>query len=386
MIGVKLLDAKVVKALTPLISRYYETADAFAPAETEKREFGFGDYEKKIAFRHYAFKSEKSLRKYMVDNAPPFASYSTAFYQYPDARPMENKKLIGAELIFDLDSTDLKLPCQQEHGRDWICEKDLNAIKRETTRLVEDFLIPDFGFSENDIRINFSGNRGYHVHVNNSDVYALDGDARKEISDYISGTGIELQAFFPTLGLKGAKLEGPKPADSGWGGKLARALITTLNGDENALPSLGIDESFARTLSKKRADIIFGITTGNWDRVNIPKKSEFWANVLKSITIKQGDSIDKNVTKDMHHLIRMPNTLHGDTGLIARKISSISALERFDPMKDAIAFKEGLMNIKTGRVQKFFMDGMQFGPYENESVEVPLYAAFYMLLKRVATL
>jgi DNA primase small subunit len=384
--GGLLLDSKVVDFVTPLIKSYYSKAEGFAPPGIAKREFGFGDYEKKIAFRHYAFKDEAALRRYMVEKAPPFASYSTAFYQYPDARPMENKKLLGAELIFDLDSTDLRLPCQQEHGRDWICDKDLDAIKAETVRLVEDFLMPDFGFSEKDISINFSGNRGYHVHVNNDQAYSLSGDARKAVSGYISGTDMDLQAFFPTIGLKGIGLKGPKPADSGWGGRFAKGLITALDTGVGALESLGMEPDIARKLFRKRAEIIMGISVGNWDKVSIPKKAEFWKAIIGNMSIKQSDSIDSNVTKDMHHLIRMPNTLHGDTALAAKRIASLAELKRFEPMEDAIAFREGTVTVSAGKVQKFVMGGAQFGPYKNERVEVPTYAALYMLLKRVATL
>ncbi len=381
-----MLDSKVVNLVAPLIRSYYERAEGFAPPETPRREFGFGDYEKKIAFRHYSFRDEAALRRYLVDKAPPFASYSTAFYQHPEARPMENKKLVGAELIFDLDSTDLNLPCREEHGRDWICSKDLDAVKDETIRLIEDFLIPDFGFSDNDICINFSGNRGYHVHVNSDKVHELGADARKAISGYISGTGMDMQAFFPTIGLKGVGLKGPKPSDQGWGGKFARSFIKALETGVGELQSFGIEPEIARKLFRKRTEIVLGISVGNWDRVSIPKKADFWKAIIANMSIKQGDSIDSNVTKDMHHLIRIPNTLHGDTALIAKKLSSLSELKRFNPMDDAIAFKDGIIKVKTGRVHKFTMSGTQFGPYDNDTVVVPTYAALYMLLKRVAAL
>ena len=387
-----MLNKEVIMVVSPLIREYYEKSRGFAPLDIEMREFGFGDYERKIAFRHYAFRDEQALRKYMIDNAPPFASYSTAFYRYPTARPMENKKLLGGELIFDLDSTDLRLPCQQEHGRDWICEKDLDAIKLEAIKLVEDFLIPDFGFSENDISINFSGNRGYHVHVNNMDVYALDGEARKRISDYISGAGLDLQAFFPIVPIvkneesKMKKQMGPKPTDTGWGGKLARNFLATLDSGIEALIALGIEKQNARALYKKRALIRMGINNGNWDMVYIKNKMDFWKRISENQIIKQSDLIDKNVTKDMHHLIRLANTLHGDTGLVAKKIDSMSDLHKFEPMNEAIAFREGSMKVHANKVQKFFMKDMQFGPYHDVDVEVPTYAALYMLLKRVATL
>jgi DNA primase catalytic subunit len=151
----------------------------------------------------------------------------------------------------------------------------------------------------------------------------MDSDERKAISDYISANGIEMQSFFPTLGMKGKKLEGPKPADYGWGGKLARGVINALNTGVGELTSLGIDRPTANLLFKKRAEVILGITTGNWDKVSIPKKAEFWAKMLSSIAVRQSDSIDKNVSTDVHKLLRLPGTIHGDTGLIAKRLKSV---------------------------------------------------------------
>jgi DNA primase small subunit len=369
-----------------LLKGYYESASALAPRDIEKREFGFGDFERKIAYRHYSFKSEKELKGYLVRNLPPFVSCSAAEYEKPDARPMENKKIIGSELVFDLDADELKLPCRLEHGGSWVCDRCLDAVKSETIDLIEKFLIPDFGFANDEISINFSGNRGYHVHVSNEAAFKLDSDARRQISDYISGNNIDLNAFFPALGKRGMRLEGPKPTDYGWGGKLANGIISALNGGEGSLLELGIDKASTSMLMRKRAEIIFGITVGNWDKVNIPKKAEFWSNVLKGIAIKQSDAIDKGVVKDIYHLIRLQGTIHGDTGLIAKRVGQLRSLEGFDPMRDAIAFKEGTAKVKAGKVPKFGMNGADYGPFDGEEVELPAYAAAYLVLKRRASL
>jgi DNA primase small subunit len=381
-----LLDNKSALFVSSLLRQYYTRAQGIAPRDIASREFGFGDFEKKIAFRHCAFKDEKELKEYLTRNAPAFVSYSSAEYQRPAGRPIESKGMLGSELVFDLDSSDIKLACKAEHGDGWICGKCLDAVKGQTVRLIEDFLVPDFGFSDNDIEINFSGNRGYHVHINSSTVYGLDSEAKRSIANYIAGRDIDPRSFFPALGVRGVRLDGPKPTDAGWGGKLANAVIAALNKGTDALIALGIEKSYAGKLYRNRASIILGITTGNWDKVQIPNKAEFWSNVLNSIAIAQSSSIDRNVTGDSSHLIRLPGTIHGDTGLIAEKIGSLAALKDFDPMKDAIAFKAGTIRIATQKVPAFSMGGAQMGPYNNEKPELPTYAAVYLMLKRLATL
>ncbi len=370
--------------ITELIREYYKNVANIAPPAIEQREFGFGTYEKKIAQRHFAFKDEQELKEYLVKNAPPYVSYSAAFYKYPDARPMEKKELIGAELIFDLDATDLHLPCQKEHGTNWVCKNCLEGIKEETIKLIEDFLIPDFGFSEQEISINFSGNRGYHIHITKPSVLKLSSDARKEISNYIAGIGLEISEFFPTIGLRGAKLIGPKPSDPGWGGKIAKKFLVALEKGTEQLVSLGIDSHAAKRLYEKRALIEMGIKNGNWDMVYIKKKADFWKGIIDKEAIMQSDAIDKNVTGDITHLIRLPGTLHGETGLIAKKVGSLAELEKFDPMKEAIAFRDGEITVETETVREFGMNGTTFGPYAHQKVELPTYAAVYLILKGLA--
>ncbi len=381
-----MLGEKESVLVAALLKEFYGNASGISPKNIDRREFGFGDFERKIRYRHYSFKDERSLKDYLVRSAPPFVSASSAEYQRPDARPMENKKWIGGDLLFDIDASDLKLKCRTEHSSSWVCDRCLDGAKAETIKLVEEFLIPDFGLSEREIFVNFSGNRGYHIHVHNEEIFRLDGEGRKNIVNYITGNNIDLGSFFPTIGRRGVRLYGPKPTDYGWGGKLANGVIRSLGNGTSELMELGIDKKSAEMLVRKSAEIRLGISTGNWDKINIPKKAEFWSNVLKGIAIKQGDAIDKNVSTDIYHLIRLPGTVHGDTGLVAKSVRSLKALHDFEPMNEAVAFDDKRMKISAGIVPKFNMHNTDFGPYSNEIVELPRYAAVYLILKRLATL
>ena len=384
MCTVSALDAKAETLARGLFRGYYEKM-SFSVSGLPQREFGFGNFERKIAFRHYSFKDAESLKRYVVANVPAFMSFSSSLYRYPDAKPMERKGWLGAEMVFDLDASDLRLKCQAVHGRSWVCDNCLDRVKDETVKLVEDFLVPDFGFSRNEISVNFSGNRGYHVHVNSKEVFGLTSEQRKGMSEYISGMNMNMTAFFPTLGQRGKRLVGPKPADYGWGGRLARGFISALNSGEESLIGLGIDPKMAKRLEASKAEVIFGITTGNWDKINVPKKADFWTNAMKGMAIAQSDSIDRNVTNDTSHLIRMPDTLHGDTGLAGRSLA-VGDLGKFNPMDDAVVFGGEPMKVVTEKVPAFRMRGEEHGPFDNAAVELPAYAALYLLLKRVARL
>ncbi len=381
-----MLGAREAEFATGMVRQYYKERWVGPVSGIERREFGFGDFERKIAFRHMGFMDQKTLKDYLVANAPAFVSASWAEYSMPSARPMEKKGWLGGDLVFDIDAGDLNLPCKKEHGSTWVCGKCLKGAKAETIKLVEEFLMQDFGFSGKSISINFSGNRGYHTRVHDDGAFRLDGNARKSIIDYITGTGIDMNVFFPALGRRGVRLDGPKPTDYGWGGKLANGVLRALGGGTSSLMEMGIDKRTAEMLTRKSAEIRLGISTGNWDKINIPKKAEFWGKVLNSIRISQSDAIDRNVSTDIYHLIRLPETLHGDTGLSSRIVGSTKDLEGFDPMDDAVAFGDDGTKIKATEVPRFEMRGREFGPYRNESVTLPAYAAAYLVLKRLAVL
>lgn len=380
-----MLDQKLF--VESLIRKYYRIAKNVIPNHVEQREFGFGGFETRIAVRHVGFRNDQRFREYLIKNTPLNVDYSQAYYRYPDATPIENKGLLGAELVFDLDSTEMDLDCQKRHGKQWVCDNCLASVKKEAIKLIEDFLVPDFGFSENEININFSGNRGYHLHIDNEETRQLSGGARKQIVNYVSGSEMDFKEFFPTAGRKGTALLGPKPTDSGWSGKIARKVISSVELGIDAISELGVDRQDASRLYKKRALLEMGIRNGNWDMVYIKKKDAFWSNVVKNEAVAQSDRIDRNVTSDITHLIRLPNTIHGSSGLLAKSIGSKVSLEKFDPLRDAILFKKGELRIKAETsVPTFIMNSKSFGPFESQEAWVPKYVGIYLSLKGLATM
>jgi DNA primase small subunit len=372
-----------VEFANKMISDYYRSATDIAPDRISEREFGAGNYEVKIAHRHMSFRNENELRSYLSANSIPYVSCSAAYYKFPAGRPMESKGWLGAELAFDLDADDMKLDCQKKHGSRWVCQNCLKSVKEETIKLIYDFLIPDFGFMEDEIFVNFSGNRGYHVHIKKESILKLDSTARREISNYIAGIGIEFSEFFPTAGQRGVMLSGPRVSDKGWKGKIAKNFLGNLNAGVNSLESMGISREIATKLYRKKTLIEMGIKNGNWDMVYIKNKADFWKGIIDKQAISQSDKIDKNVTNDTAHLIRLPNTIHGGSGLLAKKLRSAQTLYSFDPTRDAIAFKKGDVRISAKTDFQLTMGNQKFGPYGGE-INVPMYVGMYLYFKGYA--
>ena len=97
---------------------------------------------------------------------------------------------------------------------------------------------------------------------------------------------------------------------------------------------------------------------------------------------RRSAKIDTVVTTDVHRLIRLPGTLNGHTGLLTMQVPR-ERLDEFDPFRDSLAF-QGEMRIRVKDSPRFQLAERQFGPYLNEEVELPSYAAMLLLCKRRA--
>jgi DNA primase small subunit len=375
-----------------------------APSAMEKREFAFLLFKGKAMLRHKGFKRTEAFRDSLKDLAPSDVYYSSAYYGSPEEE-MHAKGWIGADLVFDIDADHIPTPCKQEHdtwkckncgtvGRGskpeecpkcagqkfdivrWPCETCLEVAKKETIKLTE-ILDADFGFSPNELKLAFSGHRGYHVHVENEAIRTLSATARKEIVDYMMGIGLE-----PTLqGFDFQKGVGPSLEDSGWKGRLARAAYESLTSTEeqqekpSSRKARPILQQRERTLDRWKGK-------GPWVLVGRISPSK-WKKIMLEAIEKQSVKIDTVVTTDVHRLIRLSETLHGETGL--KKVEfPADEIERFDPLKSAIAFNEGSVQIEVAEAPQFRLGETVYGPFKNQKVELPTAVAMFLLCKGVA--
>lgn len=172
---------------------YYETAGLTMPPELTRREWGFIFFDEMpevVMRRHKAFSSQNETLEYLRSMMPAHVYHSAAYYQFPGAATMKEKQWQGADLIFDLDADHLP---PEVRGKSY--KEMLEAVKKETSMLL-DFLLEDFGFSEDNVSIAFSGGRGYHIHVRDPKVLKLESPERREIVDYLNGNGLKPDFLF----------------------------------------------------------------------------------------------------------------------------------------------------------------------------------------------
>jgi len=393
---------------------YYKqhSASILPPSSLERREFGFLLLDKRVMLRHKGFRDADSLRSSLVTIVPSDVYYSSAYYERPEEE-MKAKGWLGADLIFDIDADHIPTPCATVHDiwvctrcgasgkgvspqkcpacggikfkeKSWPCEVCLEAAKAEAIKLI-DVLTEDFGFSSEVLTVAFSGHRGYHVHAESEAVRGLDSLARKEIVDYVMGIGLE--AEFHGLGKSATperRVSGPDLNDRGWRGRVAKGTYDfLLTASKEELIKTGLKTQHINPLIKHREALLKSWNLkGPWGVVK-GISPETWKKIAQYGVEKQSVKIDTVVTPDINRLIRLPNSLHGKTGL--KKIEfPITDIENFDPLKSAVAFKEGAVTVNVSEAPQFRVEDKTYGPFERQKVELPTAAALMLLCKGVA--
>ena len=413
----KIIDEKpsfqqVEEYIKRKFSEYYldNSQRIMPPLRMEKREYGFLLFREKIMVRHRAFQAVNELRRFVENTIPSDAYHSTAYYEKP-AEEMENKGWNGSDLCFDIDADHIRTPCKEIHDTwlckscgtaekgeapancpkcqstkieqdTWLCEQCLEKAKDEVMKLIE-ILTGDFGLSTKEMHVNFSGHRGYHLHVLSDEVITLNDNERKEIVDYVLGLGLD--PIFHGLHERGVEREiiGPQVTDPGWRGRLARGVYDTLISLGITQPSQAKDRT-AKLIAQQREviqDWLRGAGWGAFSGIGI----KTWKKIIEKAVseAKLGARIDTVVTTDIHRLIRLTETLNGKTGLRVVE-ADIGGLEAFDPFKQALAMR-GEETVQITEAPQFRLGEETFGPYKEQKETLPAYAALLLVCKGKAT-
>ena len=392
-------------------TEYYQDPSTVIPATTmpEQREFAYLMFKERFMVRHRRFAEFKNFRAMLAETVPSDVYHSCAYYENPDF-DMDKKGWLGADLVFDIDADHIPTNCDKIHdeftctkcgfsgrglipevcpaceatkfeAKTWPCELCIQSARDETAKLI-DMLENDFGFSQDDLHVYFSGHRGYHVHIENEAVRSLDAMARKEIVDYVTGLGISiLDKEVEEKRGKRAPAKKFSLHNFGWNRRLKLGMQNfLLNATKEDMKKAGIRNN---ALLKNRETIIKRcINEGRWESIN-DVSVQTWLKLAEYIKDTLSSKVDTVVTTDIHRLIRMNGTLHGKTGL--KKVEfPAKNLQTFDPFTGAVAFKKGTTKVLVSDAPEFRLSGEKLGPYKNQTVELPVAAAVMLICKRRA--
>jgi DNA primase small subunit len=386
-------------------SRYYEKEGVQNVEKLENREFGVIT-ERSGMWRHLGFKSQADLKDFMKKQVPLHAYRSSAYYQNPGARTMDEKDWLGADLIFDLDADHIK------GGEKLKLEESLALVKKEFIKLVDSYLLGDFGFAESDVQIVFSGGRGYHAHVMDPRMRRLDSHQRREIVDYITATGLEKNWLIQSEPFKASSFQGrvrkvdyihrfPEPEKGGWRGKVGKNVYLLFDEFENTdkeevVRRLSSHKGIGEKIAEEMWEDLFtgkegelGIDKLRRNRTGFRKEiylTKFLDFVINESKVDIGGETDEPVTSDVKRLIRLPGSLHGKTSLIARRLTR-SELDAFDPLRDGFWQGFGDSPVKVLGIDDFGirLKGNDFKVKKGQETEMPEFAALFFACHKKAS-
>ncbi len=358
------LDAPTLAWARREFARYYANASVDPPTRLNRREFAsFPFAAETLMRRHATLRTPEEFRSYLAHEVPRHVYYSSAYYRRPDGPTMAAKEWLGADLIFDLDADHLRGAETLDYPG------QLALVKERLLALVDDFLLGDFGIPPSSMSLYFSGGRGYHVHVRDEAFLSLSSPERRELVDYVLGTGVDPMAAVEEhredvragrtaggLEFEGGPERGPRsgprtrtlaPPDApGWRGRTTRALLEVLRRWEDAGPGAATRElegyGVPHAPARRWARLL--VTQGGAEKIRTSLTLDVFRKDLPTDLIEaiarramievQGES-EAPVSTDIHRLIRLPGSLHGGTGFRVVPLDR-EAIPSFDPFRDAL--------------------------------------------------
>jgi len=357
---------------------YFDHFDSIhVPDRSQEREYGYKKFNSGM-IRHISLKTDKDLHLMLMTNVPSDVFCSNAYYSFPNL-PMAEKDWKEADLIFDIDAKDLNLSCRKDHTcikciscgeisllqdvcpkcksnkLDLLslpCQNCISGVKKEVLNLIK-ILTNDLQIDDENVRISFSGNEGFHLYVANSFYNQLGSKERGDLIDYI----MFRRAMPERFGFKKenpSRLSFPELDEAGWRGRVAKELFGSKSKRSKAITKIISDGKLA------------------------------YQQILEEIGKNSiGIKIDPNVTVDIHRIFRLEGSLNSKSGLAKLACENI---EKFNPYVEACLIDDKPVEVSANSPIEFRLKNRKFGPYTNEKVFVPKYVAVYMLCKGIASL
>lgn len=305
-----------VTDLPSLFADYYQTAD-FTVEDIVRREIAlqpFGAVGPNI--RSLSFQNTADLTAKLLERPPSAVFASVGYYMDPNERQMAKKDIRGYDLVFDIDADNFE-------GSYY----DLVAHLCVSTKiLIDTFLVGHFGFKREDMRIEFSGRKGFHVTLTDKALCDLSKEDRRQIIDYVTGKSLNRDLLFPT------KLNHPtSPSKSGGWTKLANVWLNAILDETESVNSSELCKAILvkycvpkKYATKKQGDLLTdpqvrkSLREGRLSSlIGTSEKAlnGFVSAVVKYYKQQLGSVIDRRVTADRSRIFRVPGSLHPKSGL-----------------------------------------------------------------------
>jgi len=373
---------KTRRFLRHLFRSYYLENRVLLPRDFHMREFAYQPWDSDTYKRHLSFKTVNEVQRLLSTIAPRHFYYSSAKYEYPDEPDMDKKGWLGADLVFDIDADHLpvcqgktiELTTPNEEKIELVDEECVRHAAFETLKLY-DALVYELGIPKHNIKIEFSGNRGFHVtvYLDVDDAWAKASSIeRREIVNYLKAVDLLDETLNPPINVKRKKhvvCIVPTIAMSGLRGRLGRIAVLI------AEKKYG-NRDLARVLAK--SEVV------SW---NLLKK--LFGDIIESVFNDAREElaiyIDEQVTIDIKRLIRVPYSLHGKTGLKVEPVDP-QKLDDFQLSPELSPFQrhDKITIVALVNTPPISILGLRIKLRKGESYRLPAPQAVYLMARGLA--
>lgn len=283
--------------LRELKKQHYESTKILI-SDIARREIALG-----VNIRAQTFTTVSDLSDTLSVRASLDGVYaSTAYYLDPNVKTPSKRGHLGYDLVFDVD-------VKVEGSRvDWLYD-----VCFRTSALV-DILVGELGFSKDEMILDFSGGKGFHITIDNPSYRDLSKTDRTQLANYIIGEKVDRKSL--------------KFGKGGWNKRFSdyiRSLVKLMGNDPKAnnklLKSLGLPQ----TTTKKLGDLLQAptkreaLTKGRLDlldkKVLTSLQSHFFNQQKQLLSL-----VDKGVTTDAYRIFRIPGTIHQKSGFVSTRL------------------------------------------------------------------
>lgn len=334
-------QSRFSKPLTRL-KEFYDSEFSLDPAlsvigneDFDKREFGFQVVKNdQIRFvRNISFATPTDLLRY-IRKQIPLAIYVGAIYSegpnYYEQRTIQQLDWIRREFIFDIDLTeyDLVRPCDCK-GKNMVCELCWELINA-SIHWIHETLLEDFGVKE--IKWVFSGRRGVHAWILDYNMSLLDEEQRTAIVEYLT--------FFKGEGTSASYSPNAR-YNTKYQERTNELLFQSFfkNATISQIEKLGFSTQRSKFILDQRDRV--GVNTSflnnyvfNTDKLKVATPLQSYPSrekILQNIILQWSPRIDTAVTIDLRRILRMPGSVHGESGKLV-KFLDYDEIDFFNPI------------------------------------------------------
>jgi len=300
------------------LQRYYQ--EVYQPdqlvsliglADFRNREFGFL-LPDDIFMRNISFRSPSAIKEFLSTRVPVQANIG-AVYDNPPSKetPILQLDWKYRELVFDIDLNeyDAVRTCGCIGANAYCIE--CWSLMNDAMLFIDDTLRNDFGFTQ--LVWFYSGRRGVHLWVFDEDAKYLTQDARTAILNYLSMIRGDARSF---------QIE-PLPLYAQlFKNRIYELIVTSYvrNSSYEELQSQGLRENEVKIL---KDGVLRRRFTGSDFSNSLPTEVDPKKFIDRALLMRY-PRIDRSVTFDTRHLLRMVGTVHSGTGRICTLIEDIA--------------------------------------------------------------